>query len=323
MMSIQASAPGKLMLAGEYVVAAGLAPALAISVGPRAVVSVRDAPNGSWLVDAPDLGLASAQAQAVPVLHEVLELFPGIKPGRITVSSELGAGPLKPGLGGSSAVCVAAAHALAGWSGRPPPGLPDIIAAHRRAQGGVGSGYDVATAHVGGLVVFGSSSFTGGAPLVESPPWPSGLHAAVFFSGRGASTREQLERVTAWRNEDTDSYDACIEPLAAETIDFIRAFREGNVPRILLHAAQLQEELAFFDRVGDLGIIPTGPLQLAAVIEDAGAIARTAGAGGGDCMWALSDDPETLERATVAATELGFTRLPISIGGPGARIEGA
>jgi len=317
---IEASAPGKLMLAGEYVVAAGRSPALAVSTELRATVRVRESGAASWVVDAPDLGLTNAFVTDVPVLSEALALFPGIQPGRIEVTSDLGAGPHKPGLGGSSAVCVAAVHALAAWSGRPVPALADVIAAHRRAQGGVGSGYDVATAMSGGALVYSSSSFTAGPPLIESAVWPAGLHAAVFYSGRSASTRVQLERVSAWRREDPESYEACIEPLAAETVDFIRVFRTGDVARILRHAAQLQEELAFFDRVGDIGVIPPGPLQLAGVIEDAGAVARTSGAGGGDCMWALSDDPACLERAAVGAAELGFDRLDLTLMGPGATI---
>jgi phosphomevalonate kinase len=321
-MVIQASAPGKLMLAGEYVVAAGRAPALAVATGLRATVTVRETVAAGWLVDAPALGLSAAQLADVPILSEVVALYPGLRHGRIEVASDLGAGPRKPGLGGSSAVCVAAARATAAWAERPMASLADLVAAHRRSQGGVGSGYDIAAALHGGVTLYQSSSLTAGPPSVEPLAWPEGLFAAVFFSGRSASTREQLERVSAWRLEDPESYEACIEPLAAETNDFIRIFRTGDVARILVQAAQLQEELAFFDRVGDVGILPVGPVQLAGAIEDAGAVARTAGAGGGDCMWALSDDPALIDAAARAASALGFTRLEVELPGEGAKLHG-
>ena len=160
----------------------------------------------------------------------------------------------------------------------------------------------------------------GGGPRTTSALCRGPLKRARH-SGAGGSTRELLERVGAWRLDDVDSFEACIDPLAAETDAFIEAFRGGDVARILTQAAQLQEELVFFDRVGELGILPLGPSQLAGAIEDAGAIARTSGAGGGDCMWALSDDPAIIERASDAAAELGFARLDVELAGPGARLD--
>ncbi len=318
---IQASAPGKLMLAGEYVVATGRTPALSVSVSPR--VTVRFVANSAlgWRIDAPELGLVGARLDKVPMFAEAVALFPGAAPARVEIRSELGAGPSKPGLGASSAVCVAACHALAAHTRRQVPSLSQVVGAHRRGQGGVGSGYDVATAMLGGVMVYRPGQGAGTEPFTERLSWPDGLHAAVFYSGFGGSTRELLERVGAWRLDDVDSFEACIDPLAAETLAFIDAFRSGDVSRILTQAAQLQEELAFFDRVGELGVLPTGPCQLAGAIEDAGAIARTSGAGGGDCMWALSDDPAIIERASDAAAELGFARLDVDLGGAGARID--
>jgi phosphomevalonate kinase len=318
---IQASAPGKLMLAGEYVVATGRSPALSVSVGLRASVRFVGPSALGWRIDAPELGLVGARLDKVPMFAEAMALFPGATPARVEIRSELGAGPSKPGLGGSSAVCMAACIALAEHTRRPLPSLGQIVGAHRRGQGGVGSGYDVATAFHGGVLAYTPPQGASSEPATERLSWPEGLHSAVFYSGFGSSTRVLLERVGAWRLDDVDSFEACIDPLAAETRAFIEAFRAGDVQTILTQAAQLQEELAFFDRVGELGIIPPGPCQLAGAIEDAGAIARTAGAGGGDCVWALSDDPECIARATEAAAELGFTRLDLSLGCEGGRLE--
>jgi phosphomevalonate kinase len=318
---IQASAPGKLMLAGEYVVATGRSSALSVSVSLRASVRFIAPSALGWRVDAPELGLVGARLDKVPMFAEAVALFPGAAPARVEIRSELGAGPAKPGLGASSAICVAACHALARHTRRAMPSLAQMINAHRRGQGGVGSGYDVATALQGGTIVYRPAQTAAAEPQLESLAWPEGLHAAVFYSGFGSSTRALLERVGAWRLDDVDSFEACIEPLAAETGAFIEAFRGGDVSRILTQAAQLQEELAFFDRVGELGILPGGPCQLAGAIEDAGAIARTSGAGGGDCMWALSDDPECIIRATEAAAELGFSAIELDLSGPGASTE--
>lgn len=319
---IRASAPGKLMLAGEYVVVERGIPALAVAVDRRLTVEVvPDAGRRQWLVTSPALALKDAQLKAVPVLAEVIARVPGLPPGgRITVSSQLGEGADKPGLGGSAALCAAAIAAcwrLSGASG--PPDVQLAIAAHRAAQGGRGSGYDVAAVMQGGLTLFRPGD--GHSPAsVEALPWPKGLHAAVFRAGRGSSTVDLLGRMASWRDEDPESFDACIEPLAAETLSLIAAFRSGNVPQILDGLAQVQEELQTMDRIGELGILAGGQCQLLGLIEDAGAIARTSGAGGGDCAWALTDDPERLTAVATAAAELGFKRLEVQLGGPGLRV---
>lgn len=319
---IRASAPGKLMLAGEYVVIERGVPALAVAVDRRLSVEVvPEAGRRQWLVTSPALALKDAQLKAVPVLAEVVARVPGLPSGgRITVSSQLGEGADKPGLGSSAALCAAALAAfwrLSGASG--PPDVHLAIAAHRASQGGRGSGYDVAASVHGGVTLFHPAQGSA-LPVIERLPWPAGLHAAVFRAGKGSSTVEFLGRMSSWRDEDPESFDACIEPLAAETLGLIGAFREGNVPQILDGLAQVQEELQTMDRIGELGILAGGQCQLLGLIEDAGAIGRTSGAGGGDCAWALTDDPGRLAAVAASAAELGFSRLEVELGGAGLRV---
>lgn len=316
--AIRASAPGKLMLAGEYVVVERGVPALAVAVDKRMRVEIVPETRRNWVVTSPGLGLRDAPLKSVPVLAEVVARLPGIPSGgRIAIASELGEGPDKPGLGGSAALCAAAFVGLWKVSGAEgPPDLEIAIAAHRAAQGGRGSGYDVATALAGGVTLFRPGT-DGARARVEALRWPSGLFAAVFRTGRGADTSELLGRMAAWREEDEPSYESCIEPLALETEAFIAAFAGGDVSRILDAAAQVQEELMTMDRIGELGILGGGQAQVLGIIEDSGAVGRTSGAGGGDCAWALSDDPEVLDRVARAASELGFQRLGVGLCGRG------
>ena len=316
---IAASAPGKLMLAGEYVVLERKLQAVAVAVQRRLRVEIVPGP-GPWRVTASQLGLSEAALDSVPVLREVVRRVAGrIDGGRITVESELGAGPGKPGLGASAALCVAAYGALSMIEGAIVPGpggpLPLLLEAHRAAQGGRGSGYDVATSLTGGLVMFDPTTLA-----VTPLAWPRGLHAAVFTCGQGAKTVDYIARVESWREEDPESFEACVDPFANETEDLVRAFQKGDVAWILGAAAQVQEELGTFDRIGELGILAAGQHQLLGAIEDAGAVGRTSGAGGGDSVWALADDADTLDRATKAAAELGFQRVDVAFPGEGLRV---
>ena len=322
---IRASAPGKLMLAGEYVVVERATPALSIAVDRRVEVDA-EALDGSagWRITSDTLNLRDATLDKVPVIAEALARVPGApRAGRLTVRSQLGAGADKPGLGSSAALCVASYAAFARLAGLN--GLPDLaplIAAHRASQGGRGSGFDVASCLHGGLIVFMPvPDRPDDPPRVERIPWPKGLHAAVFKTRKGASTVHMLARMASWRDEDPETLDACLDPLAIETEELVSAFRVGDVDRLLTACAQVQEELGVLDRLGEVGILPSGVLQLHGVIEDAGCVGRTSGAGGGDCVWALSDDPRALERAAVGAKELGFERLELQLAGPGLRVD--
>ncbi|MFO0751673.1 MAG: hypothetical protein U1F43_39300, partial [Myxococcota bacterium] len=258
---IRASAPGKLMLAGEYVVVERGTPALAVSVDQRVTVEVEAEPAGGWRVTSEGEGLVDAPLAQVPFLAEALARVPGApRAGRLVVRSQIGTGANKPGLGTSAALCVAAFaafHRLAG--NHTPPDLVPIIAAHRAAQGGRGSGYDVAACLVGGVTIFTPGPGTN-PPRVERIGWPKGLYGAVFKARRGSSTAGMLTRVAAWREEDPDTLDACLDPLAVETEELVHAFRAGDVERILTACAQTQEELGVLDRLGDIGILSGGTL---------------------------------------------------------------
>ncbi len=61
-MPVTASAPGKLVLTGEYAVLEG-APAVVLAVSRRARVHLRDSEDADWHIDAPDLGIRDARCR--------------------------------------------------------------------------------------------------------------------------------------------------------------------------------------------------------------------------------------------------------------------
>ncbi|TNF24237.1 MAG: hypothetical protein EP329_25335 [Deltaproteobacteria bacterium] len=315
---IRASAPGKLMVAGEYTVSGPGGVALAVAVDRRLTVEVR--PGGtSWKVSSEALGLVDVAPVAVPIVAHALERVDGLPSGgQIHILGDLGVGPTKPGFGSSAALAAASLTALQRLAGQVTPNVKDAIALHRAIQGGRGSGYDVATVMTGGVTLFDNQS---GRLLCREVAWPEGLHAAVFFTGVGASTVALLDRVACWKAEDPEDMRAYLAPLGEETRELVDAWMAGDVARILTAAAQVQEELDTFDRAGEIGIYAGGQMQLLAAVEDAGAIGRTAGAGGGDCLWAFSDRAEVIERATEAAAALGFERVDVSFPASGLAVD--
>ncbi|MCX5743511.1 MAG: phosphomevalonate kinase, partial [Proteobacteria bacterium] len=130
---MHASAPGKLIISGEYAVLDG-APALVLAVNRRVVARLVGEPSTA----APSPFLAAVAAE--------LARRGRVMPAIVVDSSALYDGAMKLGLGSSAAVTVAAT-ALAIASADPARVFPIALAAHQAAQaarGAAGSGADVA-----------------------------------------------------------------------------------------------------------------------------------------------------------------------------------
>ncbi len=293
------------MLAGEYAVADRLSPALAVATDRRVIVRLE--PGGEGLrVTALALGLRQVPHTRTPLVAAALLASGYAGPAHVEVTSQLGSGASKPGLGASAAITVAVMAAARGALGLGAPSLAEAIAAHRATQEGLGSGYDVAAALLGGVTVFDPRSGS-----AKGLSWPQGLHAVVLSTGRGASTTALLKRLDVARRRDPTGVGRRLGGHAQASAALVAAFETQEVPAILRAAAAAEQSLTALDRAAAIGIVGGGQAELRRVIEGVGATARTSGAGGGDSVWALSDDPATLKRATQRAIHAGFSRLDV------------
>src|SRR5687768_2714049 len=198
-MAMIATAPGKLIVTGEYAVLDG-APALVTAIDRRAIARRHPTPRGSspFLVAvaeeiAAQRGATDDAARAAFAISVDSTAFYH----RIT----------KLGLGSSAAVTVAAT-ALALGTAEKEQVLAIALAAHARAQGprgARGSGADVAAAVHGGTIVYTLTQ--GGAPehrpcRIERRRWPASVAIAPFFTGAAADTAQLVARVAAAREAD-------------------------------------------------------------------------------------------------------------------------
>ena len=83
----------------------------------------------------------------------------------------------------------------------------------------------------------------------------------------------------------------------------ISAWRSGDVASILTGLTGCQDaSLGLFDnRLG----------ELLGCVEEAGAVGRVSGAGGGDSAWVFTDCPNSLNAAIASATKAGFKALSL------------
>ncbi len=290
MTPLQFSAPGKVVLSGEYAVLRG-APAVAMAVDRRATVTIEP---GEFEVRC--VGLEGRTDTRL--VECVLEALGRESPrGRLILdTAAFSDGPYKLGIGSSAALAVALTAALA------PEGADAVSQeqaahdAHRTFQGGFGSGVDVAASSAGGIIVYQMQQ-----AATQSIGWPEGLHYSLFWTGVSASTSERVARFDA--AADSPATDA----LAAAASVAANAWRGGRSDEVLAEYAPYIEILRAFDQAHGLGIFDGGHEALA--VAEPGLIYKPCGAGGGDVGIALSGDPGRLDAFADRAAANGVRRL--------------
>ena len=281
---VRASAPGKVVLWGEYAVLAD-APAAVLAINRRAVCSIAPRKTGYCLHTlgfvSPIAEVATLQIDQVPVsaalfAHAASALARPLPDGLdITLdTTDFHRQEEKLGIGSSAAALVACYGAMCALTGEDVC-LDRAIAAHRAFQGS-GSGLDVAAAMTGGVIRFQSGQ-------TQSLDLPDGLRFAFVFSGRGIATGKQLGSFSKWRQRgDT----LALQALAGAATSLFDAMANKR------HWETYVEALQQLDNAAELGIYNNAHRQLAALSGSLGLVYKPCGAGGGDVGMAVGFDPD-------------------------------
>ncbi len=318
MSRMTSTAPGKLILTGEYAVLDG-APALVIAVNRRVVARVRrPVPAGSspFL-----LAVAHELAERRGKDHASVAAALGIS----VDSSAFYDGPTKLGLGSSAAVTVAAtALALAeAGEGRPPDVMEIAMAAHASAQGvrgARGSGADIASAVKGGTIKFAAGTAT------KLGKWPEGLVLVPFFTGASADTATLVARVMEARAARPAEVEPALTAIADASSAAIAPFtsRYTGTATVVLGAFSLAA--AAIDRLAIATGVPLVPACVVAARAAMGAFggtAKTTGAGGGDIGIALIPADADVTAVRQALIQCGCQPLSLSVDDVGVDLRSA
>jgi len=315
MTPISSSAPGKLVLSGEYAVLDGAA-AISMAVDRRAIVTVSSRDGDRHAVTAPGFsdseGLFTSRSGKLSwhaggddfALFERVWAATGMS-SQESLSFTLDTRAFrengtKTGVGSSAALTVALATTMSAISGADGAGV--ARRAHRDFQGGSGSGVDIANSLAGGVIEYRIGDNAG-----LHVAWPEGLCYAVFWSGVAADTRSQLE----WLQEQPAT--AARGALGEAAEQFAAVFREGSVTGILDELDNYMAALRRFDADYGLGIFDAGHAHLVESAAAHGAVYKPCGAGGGDVGIAVAAADDSLASFTDAAGALGFRRLEMNL----------
>ncbi len=342
MRRVEASAPGKAVLIGEYAVLHG-APALVMAVERRVRVSIDACSADASRLEAPQLAanplyfdveadgslrwadagaagdelalsrnllarsLAQAGAHALP------------EPGGLHVridSSELylhdEGGPIKLGLGSSAAVTVALSAALQcylqGTAPAAKPELAELLHSHRQMQGGRGSGLDLAAALEGGLLAY---RLIGERPQFESMAWPPDWPLMFVWSGEAASTGRFLASYARWRSGDPQAADSLWQAMDGCCREALESVECGALGRFMTCINNYRGLMGKIGARIDAPVLNPQHQRLAAIALEQGAAYKPCGAGGGDLGMFAAADGAQLERLRSRIRAHGFRELPL------------
>ncbi|MFT3836242.1 MAG: phosphomevalonate kinase [Myxococcaceae bacterium] len=342
------SAPGKLFLSGEYAVLWGGTARIA-AVGPRTHALARQAadrrvsiavedgrlsgdatPLGvRWPAEVPDAFLFASRT--LDLAYRALGTE-GVGLELALASMERAPDGRKLGLGGSAWAAVATAEgARYVLEGRYDT-LKLALAAHALAQGGKGSGGDVAAIFAGGVVRYrryrvdellkASREGNLGGVLEQSPPvdlWrlpEVKLPLAYVFAGESASTRGLIAQVEARMSSAERERFVGRSDGAGQQLEL--GLLKGDFSAVAEAAAELQSNLAGLSETLETETMR----QALALAKSHGCAGKMSGAGGGDGCVVFCPDEDHRAAVLGAFKARGFLGLPLTIE-PGLRGEAA
>jgi phosphomevalonate kinase len=304
-------AAGKLFFAGEYGVLHG-GTAVVAAVDRRVVARFVAGAAASSPVIAEALGAVRAHCQTTGAI--LPEGAPEID------SASLSQDGRKLGLGSSAAVAAAAVATLlevAGVDVEAERWLIFMLAdrAHRAAQGGRGSGADVAAAIFGGVLAYTRPEV--GAATVRALVPPASLTVVIVSTGAPSGTVDHVRAVERLAARDPGAHARRLREIRQAADAFLAAYETGAAPALLRSVGAAHEALGALGRDADLAIV-TPALDAAAVLaRELGGAAKPSGAGGGDVGIAFFADPDAAQRFRSRADRHALRILSINTGAPG------
>lgn len=318
-MGWRAKAPGKLMLLGEYAVLDG-APALVLAVDRYCQVELSLCGADEAQIDTPELDQpplkfqveqhrlvwsrppAGGQARTARLIESIIACRPGsdagLQPFRMRIdTAALFHGPagarVKLGLGSSAASAVAIDAALGAAFGETagPSGLasmPHLLDVTRAAQGGQGSGADLAASLCGGLI---SYRIGGNQPSIRRQSLPDGLVLVPVWTGLPASTGDL---VAAWRRaarHRRNDYTRLLAAMRDQAQAGLQAVEGADGAALLACWSEYGRIMGKMNDLVDQPVVTAEHELAAGIAASLGGVYKPCGAGGGDVGLAAALDP--------------------------------
>jgi mevalonate kinase len=305
-MAYKASAPGSLMVFGEYAVLQGK-PAIVCAVDKRIAVTVAERADNKILIHSPTHGnFATTLADLIItkpfqfVLGTLKQLQSKLKHGyEITIVSEFSD---KMGLGSSAAVTVALLTALAQALNLNMT-VHDVIRQGRmivrHVQGGLGSGADIAASTLGGMVAYQTQPLQAEKIAITHP-------MTLLYAGFKTPTAEAIKMVQARFATHASLLRSLMQSIGQCGSDAIIALRKQDW-QTFGELMKIQQGL-----MEALGVNMPVLREMVEELQKQPMIlgAKISGSGLGDCVLGLG---EVSEHFVYQGSHAGVIRVPVNI----------
>lgn len=322
MTSILVSAPGKVIVSGEYAVLSG-APAISMALDSRAIVRIEAANDefhhvrtpgyaeGDWRFRVKADGTLEWQ-DVHPELGLIEAAWTGVIHGAhcplaITVDTTAFAAPesgRKFGLGSSAAAMTALIVALCQFSEQEASPSALAYQAHKKMQSGLGSGIDIATSLRGGVIEYRMNDNV----AASHHSWPDDLLYRVIWSGQSATTTTYLKRLNTASPNDRNWL-----PFIAAAENVADEWAGNDAGRIIASIKAYTASLHRFSAVQALDIFAGGHDEIYRLANGLDVAYKPCGAGGGDIGIVMGTSGDSISRFCAAASDYGFVELPVKL----------
>ena len=224
----------------------------------------------------------------------------------------------KYGLGSSGALTVATIKAVLTYYGQEVNAyrLYQLAALSQLQQGMAGSFGDLAASSYGGVIAYHSLDRDWLKELLEEHtlleildmPWkdvnierlslPGTLSLLIGWTGQAASTDSLVNQVGQGRSQDgkESSHRDFLQKSKSCLGGIIQACQQGDAERFQAGIAENRRLLQEFARKMGLNIETPALAKLCQLAEEEGAVAKSSGAGGGDCGIAFASQAQQAEK---------------------------
>lgn len=318
------SAPGKIMLAGEY----------AILEGAQAIVMAIERRVRARLVEPPPKKLApmvsavrEEMAESTAFAGVGRAAMDAIRRVEVDSSALYGTGGTKLGLGSSAATAVvAAACALSAQEQEIPHDLVQRLAhrAHGSVQerkGARGSGADIAACTYGGILAVQAPDY--GQPVEYRPlTWPDSAHLICVWTGQAADTPSLVQKVRMLRIGNRDAYEQAMGRIAVSAAQAIDALEGADVAQLISAVDAGAEAIAELGQEAGAALVIEAHERLRAMAREFSGAAKPTGAGGGDVAIAVFADADNARGFAEKAKAAGLSPLDrMEIASTGVQID--
>jgi len=362
---IHTSAPGKLMIAGEWAVLEGY-PCIVAAVNRRVHCQVEEkSPDESIEIELTDFSLSAKVLFAnnrltvvsgkderlrfaIAAVETTLQYMGRAKTFKLVTwneKTEINDGKVKLGFGSSSAAVVAIISAVLAFHDIGISSVPEKVRiyklatiAHYRAQGKIGSAFDIAAATFGGVIIYKRfdsywlEEQLKNSALVEvvNKRWPmmsaeaielpKSMNIRVAWTGVSASTSAMIKKMNKFREEKRKLYKDIYSNIGHLVNDLADAIKENDKERIIKLLNEnhlLLSELTKKSRVS----IETKELRKLHDIASKYGAGKISGAGGGDCGIGISFSKNEAEKMEKNWSANGLRVIDVKIDSEGAKIH--